>query len=89
MSLTETLNTCIEIGAGTGNATKEFAKTFKHIEPYDPSPSMFEICFSKLSSLNNVKVNCGDLTQILKPKVNEVSVDIVIANFHVFSYFTD
>ena len=89
MSLTETINTCIEIGAGTGTATKEFAKTLEHIEAYEPSPSMFEICVSKLSALNNVKVNLGDLAQILKSKVNEGSTDIVIANFHVFSYFTD
>jgi predicted SAM-dependent methyltransferase len=50
---------------------------------------MAEICSSNLSGLSNVRVNCGDLVQILNSKTNRGSTDLIIANFHVFSYFTD
>ena len=88
-SFTEKLKLCLEIGAGTGAFTNELAETFEHIEAFELSPSMAEICSRKLSSLKNIRVNQGDLAQTLKSEVNKGSTDIVIANFHVFSYFTD
>lgn len=50
---------------------------------------MVEIRSRKLSALRNVNVNWGNLAQILELAPNKGSVDIVLANFHVFTYFTD
>jgi SAM-dependent methyltransferase len=88
-SLSETLKLGLEIGAGTGAFTKELAQTFEQIEAFELSPSMTEICKRNLSGFKNVRVNQGDLAQTLESGLNAGKTDIVIANFHVFSYFTD
>ena len=87
-SITSTLNCGLEIGAGTGAFTKELAKLVKHIEAYEISENMAKICASNLESLVDIKVTNGDLSDILESTLVKNSVDIVIANFHVFSYFS-
>jgi predicted TPR repeat methyltransferase len=88
-SLNGNLRVALEVGSGTGALTKELSKKMVHIEAYELSPRMAEICSGNTSDLSNVKVNLGGLTQILNSTVNRGSTDLVVANFHVFSYFTD
>lgn len=88
-SLTHRLNTGLEIGAGSGTFTKQLATKLTHIEAYEISPAMASICASNLSKFENIKVSQGDLRQTLDSHIENSSIDIVIANFHVFTYFTN
>ena len=88
-SITLNLERCLEIGAGSGIFTKELAKQFNQIEAFELSPSMAKICANNLSNFSTVNVNQGDLNKTLHSKVEKFSIDMVVANFHVFTYFTN
>jgi SAM-dependent methyltransferase len=79
----------LEIGAGSGAFTKELLKFLAHIEVFELSPSMAKICANNLSQFENINVHQGDLSQILNSEINSADFDLVVANFHVFTYFTD
>jgi precorrin-6B methylase 2 len=88
-SLTKKLDYGIEIGAGSGTFTKELAKYLQHVKAFELSPVMAEICANNLSKFQNITVNQGDLKQTLNSSIEINSIDLVIANFHVFTYFSE
>jgi precorrin-6B methylase 2 len=79
----------LEIGAGSGSFTKELTKYLNHIEAFELSQGMTDICKANLASYKNVNVRQGDLRKTLDSNIEEKSLDIIIANFHVFTYFSD
>ena len=87
--LTKKLDFGLEIGAGSGTFTRELSKQLRHIEAFELSPTMAEICAKNLSRFENVRVSQGDLEETLNSDIEISSIDLVIANFHVFTYFTE
>jgi SAM-dependent methyltransferase len=83
------LESGLEIGAGSGSLTKELTKFLNRIEAFELSQSMADVCQANLASYKNVNVHQGDLQKTLDSKIEKNSLDIVIANFHVFTYFSD
>jgi SAM-dependent methyltransferase len=79
----------LEIGAGSGSLTKELTKYLNHIEVFELSQSMTDVCKANLASYKNVNVHQGGLQKALDSNIKRKSLDIVIANFHVFTYFSD
>lgn len=88
-SLNPSINKAIEIGAGSGKFTRELAKQLSQVEAFEVSGKMAEICSSNLSGITNVKVHHGDLAKTFNSGLDKNSFDLVIANFHVFTYFSD
>jgi len=88
-SLNLNLRRGLEIGAGSGAFTKELQKFLAHIEVFELSPSMAKICANNLSQFENINVHQGDMDQILNSEIKPTDFDLVVANFHVFTYFTD
>ena len=88
-SLTKKLDFGLEIGAGSGSFTRELSKQLRHIEAFELSPTMSEICAKNLSKFENIRVSQGDLESTLNSSIDIKSIDLVIANFHVFTYFTE
>jgi SAM-dependent methyltransferase len=88
-SLTSKLELCLEIGAGSGTFTRELVKFTKHIEAFELSEPMAKLCARNLAEFKNINVNQGDLLQTLNSAIHENSIDLLVANFHVFTYFTN
>ena len=85
-SLKFSMSHAIEIGAGTGSFTKELAKYFDQIEAFEISPIMAKLSSSNLMGFDNVSVSHSDISQVLSCGLSKNSFDLVIANFHVFTY---
>jgi len=79
----------LEIGAGSGSLTRELTKYLYHIEAFELSQGMTDVCKANLASYKNVNVHQGDLQKTFDSNIEEKSLDIVIANFHVFTYFSE
>jgi SAM-dependent methyltransferase len=88
-TFTETLDTGLEIGAGSGTFTRYLIKWLKQLEAFELSQSMAQLCTLNLAEFENINVYQGDLLETLGSAIHENSLDLVVANFHVFTYFTN
>ena len=79
----------LEIGAGSGSLTKELTKYLSHLDAFELSREMADVCKVNMLYHKNVIVHQGNLQETLNSNIEKDSIDILIANFHVFTYFSD